>query len=97
MIPKEAVALGETCTGAGTWQDCGPVERGTHAGAGLLAVLVTPWFLKNCTPWKAPTLEQFVKNCSSWQRLMMKKFVEDCFPWEGPCAGEGQECEEFSS
>jgi len=22
---------------------CGPVERGAHAGAGLLAELVTPW------------------------------------------------------
>jgi len=22
---------------------CGPVERGTHTGAGLLAGLVTPW------------------------------------------------------
>ena len=28
---------------------CGPVERGAHAGAGLLAGLVTPW---------GPTLEQ---------------------------------------
>ena len=28
---------------------CGPVERGAHAGAGLLAGLVTPW---------VPTMEQ---------------------------------------
>jgi len=29
---------------------CGPMERGAHAGAGLLAGLVTPW--------AGPTLEQ---------------------------------------
>jgi len=33
---------------------CDPVERGDHAGAGLLAGL---W-----TPWKGPTLEQFMKS-----------------------------------
>jgi len=32
---------------------CGPVERETHAGAGLLAGLVTPW---------GPTLEQPVSE-----------------------------------
>ncbi|GAB0193758.1 EH domain-containing protein 4 [Grus japonensis] len=45
----------------------GPVVRGAHARAGLLAGLVTPWgdpcwsslFLKVCTPWESPTLEQF--------------------------------------
>ena len=24
-------------------------------------------FLKDCTPWKGPTLEQFMKNCSPWE------------------------------
>ncbi|KAK4830527.1 hypothetical protein QYF61_011506 [Mycteria americana] len=27
-------------------------------------------FLKDCTPWKGPTLEQFVKNCSLWEGPM---------------------------
>jgi len=51
-------------------------------------------FLKNCTPWKGPTLgqfvkndilwegptpEQFVKSCSLWEALM-EKFVENCLP-----------------
>ncbi|GAB0208359.1 AN1-type zinc finger protein 5-like [Grus japonensis] len=65
---------------------CGPMERGAHAGAGLLAGLVTPWgtqhwsslFLKDCTLWKGPTLEQFLKTCSPWEGLMLEKFMEDC-------------------
>jgi len=36
-------------------------------------------FLRDCTPWKGPMLEQFVK---------------DCLPWEGPHAGARAECEE---
>jgi len=35
--------------------------------------------LKDCTPWKGPTLEQFMDNC---------------LLWEGPHAGAGAECEE---
>ena len=51
---------------------CGPVERGAHAGAGLLAGLVTSW--------EGPTLEQFMKSCSPWEGLMLEKFVENCLP-----------------
>ncbi|KAK4824615.1 LOW QUALITY PROTEIN: hypothetical protein QYF61_016921 [Mycteria americana] len=47
-------------------------------------------FLKDCTPWKGPTLEQFVKNCSPWEGLTLDKFVEDCLLWEGPHAGQGK-------
>ena len=53
-------------------------------------------FLKDCTPWKGPTLEQFVKNCSPWEGLTLEKFVKDCLPWEGPHAGAGEECESSS-
>jgi len=35
-------------------------------------------FLKDCTPWKAPTLEQSIKNCSLREGLMLKKIMEDC-------------------
>ena len=34
--------------------------------------------LKDCTPWKGPTLEQFVKNCALWEGPTLEKFVEDC-------------------
>ena len=27
-------------------------------------------FLKDCTPWMGPMLEQFVKNCSPWEGLV---------------------------
>ena len=37
-------------------------------------------FLKDCTPWKGPMLEQFMKNCSPWEGLMLENFVEDCLP-----------------
>ncbi|GAB0184576.1 hypothetical protein GRJ2_000922900 [Grus japonensis] len=75
------------------------MERGAHARAGLLAGLVTLWgdphwsslFLKDCTPWERPTLEQFVKNCSPWEGLTLEKFVEDCLPWKRPHAGAGEE------
>ena len=51
-------------------------------------------FLKDCTPWMGPMLEQFMKNCSPWEGLTLEKFMEDCLPWEGPHAGAGEECEE---
>ena len=35
-------------------------------------------FLKDCTPWGGPVLEQFMK---------------DCLPWEGPHAGAGEQHE----
>ena len=53
-------------------------------------------FLKDCTPWEGPTLEQLVKNCSPWEGLPLQKVVDDCLPWEGPQAGAGAECEESS-
>jgi len=51
-------------------------------------------FLKDCTPWKGPTLEQFVKSCSPWEGLTLEKFMENCLPWVGPHAGAGEESEE---
>jgi len=53
-------------------------------------------FLKDCTPWKGPTLGQFVKSCSPWEGLMLEELVEDLLPWEGTHAGAGAECEEAS-
>ena len=75
-----------------------------RAGASFLAGPVAPggdpcWsslFLKDSTPWKGPTLEQFMKNCSLWEGLTLENFVEDCLLWEGPHAGAGEECEESS-
>jgi len=61
-------------------------ERGAHTGAGLLAGIVTPGdthtvaVLKDCNPWKGPTLEQFVKNCGPWEGPTLKKIVEGCLP-----------------
>jgi len=73
--------------GAGSWQDLWP--RGERspgwsrfAGRAYDPVGDPRWsslFLKDCTPWKEPTLGQL---------------VEDCVPWEGPHAGAGTECEE---
>ena len=44
--PKDAVTPWEARAGAGSWQNLrtrGPMERGAHAEARLLAGLVTPW------------------------------------------------------
>ena len=51
-------------------------------------------FLKDCTLWKGPMLEQLMKNCSLWEES--ENFMEDCLLWEGPHAGAGEECEESS-
>ena len=53
-------------------------------------------FLKDCTPWMGPMLEQFVKSCSPWEGLRLEKSVKDCVLWEGPHAGAEEECEESS-
>ncbi|TRZ13652.1 hypothetical protein HGM15179_013468 [Zosterops borbonicus] len=75
-----------------------PVEE-THYGAGrCLKEGCEPvgspcWsrlFLKDCTPWKGPMLEQFMKNCNLWERLMLEKFVEDWLLWEGPHTEDGE-------
>ena len=51
-------------------------------------------FLKACTQWKGPTLEQFLKNCSLWEGPTLKKFMEDYLPWEGPLTGGGEQREQ---
>lgn len=35
------------------------------------------WILKDCTPWKGPTLEQFLKSCNLWEGPILEKFVKD--------------------
>jgi len=64
------------------------MERGAHAGAGLLAGLCDSvgdprWsslFLKDCTLWKGPMLGQFVKSCSPWEGPTLEEFVENYLP-----------------
>ncbi|KAK4806141.1 hypothetical protein QYF61_001064 [Mycteria americana] len=92
---KEAAACGEPMLEQAPGRNCG-LCRGAHAGACFQAGPVTPWgpFLKDCTLWKGPMLEQFLKNCSPWEGPTLEKVVEDCLPWEGPHAGAGEECEE---
>jgi len=34
-------------------------------------------FLKDCTLWKGPMLEQFMKNCSPWEGPTLAKFMEE--------------------
>ncbi|GAB0187139.1 zinc finger and BTB domain-containing protein 5 [Grus japonensis] len=96
--PEGVVACGKPTLEQAPGWTCGPVERGAHARAGLLAGLVTSWgtprwsslLLKVCTPWERPMLEQFVKDCSPWERLTLGKFVKDCLLWEGLHAGAGE-------
>ena len=98
MTPREAH------TGAGSCQDLWPHgERSPRwsrfAGRACDPAEDPRWsslFLKDCTPWKGPMLEQFMKNCSPWEGLMLEKFMEDCLLLEGPHAGAGEECEESS-
>lgn len=71
--------------GAGWWQDLCSVERGAYIGAvsleGLIPTEDPHWsslFLKDNTPWKGPTPEQFTKNCSPWEWLTLEKFIKNC-------------------
>ena len=101
---KEAVTLWEAHTGAGSWQDLWPSgERSplwSRFGGRTCDPVGDPcWsslFLKGCTPWEGPMLEQFVKSCSLQKGLVLEKFMEDCLLWEGPHTGAGEECKESS-
>jgi len=83
---------------------CSPMERGVHAGAGLLAGLVTLWgpTLELSVPeglhpmGRDPTPEQFLKNCSPLEELTLEKFVEDCLPQKGPGTEAGEVHKESS-
>ncbi|KAJ7414941.1 hypothetical protein BTVI_39872 [Pitangus sulphuratus] len=65
---------------------CGPVEREAHAGAGLLAGLVSPW---------GTHAEALNEELKPTEALTLEKFMEDCLLWKGPYAGEGKGCEEL--
>jgi len=103
MRLKDAVTLWLACAGACSWQDLWTHrERSPHwsrfAGRACDLTGDPHWrslLLKNCTPWKGPTLEQ-LKNCSPWEGVMLEKSVVDCLPWEGPHTGAVEECEESS-
>ncbi|KAK4826180.1 hypothetical protein QYF61_006042 [Mycteria americana] len=101
MCAKEAVTLWEAHAGAGSWQDLWTHGERSPCWSRFVGRACDPvedpcWsslFLKDCTLWKGPMLEQFVKNCSPWEELMLEKFVEDCLLWEGSHAGAGEESE----
>ena len=79
--PKETVTPGKPTLEQAPGRTCGPMERGAHAGAGLLAGLVTLW---------EPTLEQFVKNCSLWEGLTLEKFMETVTHESDPALEQGK-------
>lgn len=71
--PKEGMTTTwEAHTGAGSWQDLWPHGKMTPLWSRFAArtcdlVGHPGWsslFLKDCTPWKRPMLEQLVQNCS---------------------------------
>ncbi|KAK4832385.1 LOW QUALITY PROTEIN: hypothetical protein QYF61_022240 [Mycteria americana] len=88
--PKEVVALWEAHAGADSWQDLwthGERSPCQSRSSGKTCDLMggprwSSLFLKDCTLWKGPMLEQFMKNCSPWEGLTLEKFMEDCLPWE---------------
>jgi len=101
---KQAMTLWKAHTGAGSWQDLWTSgERSPNwsrfAGRTCDPMGDPHWsslFLKDCTLWKGPTLEQFMTNCNLREGPMLEMFVEDCLLWEGAHAGPGAECEESS-
>ena len=88
-MPEEGCdPVGSPTLGQAPARTCGHVERRAHAGAGLLAGLVTPWGThhleqpvpEDCTLWEGHTLGQFVKSCSPLEEFTLEKFVENCLP-----------------
>lgn len=79
---------------------CGPVEKGTHTGAGLLAGLVS-WGVileqavpEGLIPWKRHVLRRFVKNCGLWKGLTLEGLMDDYSVWEEPDPWSGQDSKE---
>ncbi|KAK4828876.1 hypothetical protein QYF61_001004 [Mycteria americana] len=100
-VLKEAVTPWRTHAGADSWQELQPMDRSPcrsrFSGRTSDPVGDPCWsslFLKNCTLWKGPTLEQFVKNCSLWEGPTMEKLMKDSILWEGPHGGAREEHEE---
>lgn len=53
-------------------------------------------FLKDCTTWRGPMLEQFTKNCSPLETDNLSS--SSCIiPWKGPYTGAGEQCREERS
>ena len=82
---KEAVTPRGACDGTGSCQDLWTEEPTPEQVADRTCDPVgdprwSSLFLKDCTPWKGPTLGQFVKSCSPWEGLTLEKFVENCLP-----------------
>ncbi|KAK4806162.1 hypothetical protein QYF61_001085 [Mycteria americana] len=88
MRLKEAGTLWRACAGAGSWQDLWTHEERSPCWSRFSGRTCDPvgdpcWsslFLKDCAPWKGPTLEHFLKNCNPWEGLTLEKFVEDLSP-----------------
>jgi len=101
---KEAVTPWGDSTGAGLCQDLRTRGERSPCRSRFVGRACDPmgdpcWsslLLKDCTPWKGPTLGKFLKSCSPWEGLTLEKLVENCLLWEGPHAGAGEECEESS-
>jgi len=81
----------EACAGVGSFQGLWTCGEGSPRGSRFAGRACDPmgdphWnnlFLKDCTPWKGPTLGQFIKNCSLRVGPTLEKFVKICSPWEG--------------
>ncbi|KAK4818202.1 hypothetical protein QYF61_008586 [Mycteria americana] len=94
-VLKEAVTWWRACARAGSWQELWPCgERSPcwsrFSGRTCDTMEDSCWnslFLKDCIPWKGPTLEQLMKNCSLWEGPMLEEFVKDCLPWDGRHTG----------
>lgn len=85
-VLKEAAASGEPTPS----RNCG-LWRGVHTGAGFVDLWLvgaphkSNQFLKDCTPWKGPTLEQFFKNCSLWEGATLEQFIRSiCYSRDPP-------------
>ena len=47
-------------------------------------------FLKGCTLWKGPMLEQFLRKCNLREGCTLEYSVKDFIPWEGSYTEAGK-------
>lgn len=66
-------------------------------GQGLQSMADPQWsspFLKDCTPWKGPTLKPFLKNCRLWEGPLLEPFMKDYMLWRDTRLKQGNSTRE---
>lgn len=102
QVDREGVILWRAHSGVRSCQKLQPMGRSScwsrFSGRTCDPAGVPHWispFLKDCTPQKGPTMEQFMKNCSPWEEQHWTS-VWSSLLWAGSYTGPGEEYGQWS-